>query len=59
MLDNIESNLAEANDYIEKAETHLESAMNIHKTNRNKMCWILRCLVIVGVVVILKVCGVF
>jgi len=28
MLDNIESNLAEANDYLEKAESHLESAMN-------------------------------
>ncbi len=59
MLDNIESNLAEANDYLEKAESHLESAMNQHKTNRGKMCWILLCLIVVCVPLLLYLLGVF
>jgi hypothetical protein len=36
MLDNIESNLGEANDYMEKAETNLQNAEEIHKSNRSK-----------------------
>jgi hypothetical protein len=31
MLDNIESNLGEANDYLEKAEQNLIGAEQIHK----------------------------
>ena len=59
MLDNIETNLGEANDYMEKAETHLNSAEEIHKKNRSKMCYILLCLVILGVVLVLYLLGVF
>lgn len=34
MLDNIESNLEDANDYVEKAEKDLESAQEIHTATR-------------------------
>mgnify|MGYP000942714280 CR=1 FL=1 len=59
MLDNIESNLAEANDYMEKAETNLQSAQQIHTQNRSKMCWILALLIVIGVVLVLWLLGVF
>ena len=59
MLDNIETNLGEANDYMEKAEVHLNSAEAIHKKNRSKMCYIMICLVLLGIVLVLYFCGVF
>lgn len=59
MLDNIESNLGEANDYMEKAEVNLNSAEQIHKQNRSKMCYIIICLLILGIVGVLWVMGVF
>lgn len=59
MLDNIENNLGEANDYMEKAEQNLNSAEQIHKSNRSKMCYIMLCLVILGVVLVLYMLGVF
>jgi t-SNARE complex subunit (syntaxin) len=59
MLDNIESNLGEANDYLEKAEQNLIGAEQIHKENRSKMCWIMLCLVVLGIVLVLYMLGVF
>jgi t-SNARE complex subunit (syntaxin) len=59
MLDNIESNLGEANDYMEKAETNLNNAEQIHKKNRSKMCWIMLCLVVLGIILVLYLLGVF
>ena len=44
MLDNIESNLEDANDYMEKAETALKHAQEVHQENRSKMCCILICI---------------
>ena len=58
-LDNIEANFAEANDYLEKAVANLESAQNIHQSNRNKMCWALLCLIPLGIVLICWLLGVF
>ena len=58
MLDNIESNLAEANDYLEKAEANLEAAQDIHKANRSKMMWILLVLVLVFVPIVLWLLGI-
>jgi t-SNARE complex subunit (syntaxin) len=59
MLDNIEQNLTEANDYMEKAETNLQTAQTIHEQNRSKMCWIIALLIIVGIIVVLWALGVF
>ena len=59
MLDNIETNLGEANDYMEKAEVHLNNAEEIHKKNRSKMCWIMLCLVVLGIILVLYFTGVF
>ena len=58
MLDNIEANLTETENYLEKAETHLESAEAIHKKNRGKMCYIISCLAIVGIFFVLWISGV-
>lgn len=58
MLDNIESNLTNANDYMEKAEANLESAQNIHKKNRSKMCYIMMCLIALGIFLVLYLMGV-
>ena len=52
MLDNIEANLQETNDYLEKAEGNLENAKQIAETNRNKMCWIVMGLMVAGVLLI-------
>ena len=41
MLDNIEANLEDANDYMEKAENHLKNAKDLHEKNRSKMCCVL------------------
>jgi len=57
MLDNIEQNLLDANDYMEKAEKNLESAQNIHRKNRSKMCYIMICLVIVAIFLVLWLFG--
>lgn len=59
MLDNIEANLQETENYLEKAETNLENAENIHKKNRSKMCYIMIFLLILGVIVVLWIAGVF
>lgn len=58
MLDNIEANLVETENYLEKAETNLENAENIHKQNRSKMCYIMLCLLIVGIPLVLWLAGV-
>jgi syntaxin 1B/2/3 len=53
MLDNIEANLEDANDYVEKAETQLRNAQKIHKEGRNKMCCMLICIFISMIVLYL------
>ena len=58
MLDNIESNLIEANDYLDKAEASLENAQNIHKKNRSKCFGILILVVVLGIVGVLWVLGI-
>jgi len=40
MLDNIEANLNDANDYLEKAETHLIKAKKWHEQTRTVRNWI-------------------
>lgn len=40
-LDNIESNMDDAIDYVEKAEVHLRNATEIHQKTRGKMCCVL------------------
>ena len=47
MLDNIEANLDDANDYMEKAEKHLMQAKKWHEKTRTKMCCVLICLLVV------------
>ena len=59
MLDNIESNLAEANDYIEKAEQNLISAQTMHQQNRSKCFWIFLGLVLAGAILACWLLGVF
>ena len=56
-LDNIEANLIETENYLEKAETNLENAENIHKKNRSKMCYIIICLSILGILFVLWISG--
>ncbi len=38
MLDNIEANLQDANDYMEKAEVHLQKAKKWHEKTRTVSC---------------------
>lgn len=57
MLDNIEANLAETENYLEKAETNLTNAEKTHAENRTKMCYIIICLLIVGVFLVLWLGG--
>jgi len=59
MLDNIEQNLLETENYLEKAETHLTNAENTNKKNRSKMCYIMFFLIIGGLVLVLWLAGVF
>ena len=58
MLDNIEANLEDANDYMEKAETKLANAQEQHEKGRSKMCCILMCIA-VGFVALLFWLGFF
>ena len=53
MLDNIEANLQETNDYLEKAATNLDNAKQIAEGNRNKMCWIVIILGVLGIILII------
>ena len=59
MLDNIEANLAEANDYVTKAEQNLTNAAEMHKQNRSKMCYIIVFMIILGAVLVCWWLGVF
>ena len=38
MLDNIEANLEDANDYMEKAEDSLHHAQDLHEEARSRTC---------------------
>jgi len=55
MLDNIEANLQDANDYMEKAVENLESAKKWHEKTRTKMCCIMICMLIVLVILLFGV----
>ena len=57
MLDNIEANLEDANDYMEKAETQLEHAQQLHENSRSKMCCMLICVFIAALILIFWVFG--
>lgn len=50
MLDNIEANLEDANDYMEKAETQLQNAQQLHEKTRSKMCCFLICVTIAALI---------
>lgn len=59
-LDNIEANLDDAIDYVEKAETHLKEAQEVHKKTRKRMCCMIFVVgVPVGTVFLLWLFGVF
>ena len=53
MLDNIEANLDDANDYMEKAETQLQHAQELHEKSRSKTCCMLVCIAIVFIILFL------
>ena len=53
MLDNIEANLEDATDYVEKAEVHLKNAQELHEKNRSKMFCFLCCFFVFMLVVVL------
>jgi len=53
MLDNIEQNLMDANDYVEKAEDKLKESSEIHSNSRNKMCCVLLCIAIIVVALVI------
>ena len=55
MLDNIEANLEDANDYLEKAEKNLIQAKKWHEKTRTKMCCVMICLVVVMCVLLFGV----
>ena len=57
MLDNIEANLEDANDYMEKAETQLKNAQKIHEESRSKMCCMLICVFISAIILIMWLFG--
>jgi len=50
MLDNIEANLEDANDYMEKAEVQLKNAQKLHENTRQKMCCMLMCVFIAVII---------
>jgi t-SNARE complex subunit (syntaxin) len=52
MLDNIESNLGDTQDYMEKTIVDLDKAINYHKKSRTKMCCIVMC-ILVGLCILL------
>ena len=51
MLDNIEANLEDANDYMEKAEDSLHHAQDLHEEARSRTCCVLICVLIVGLII--------
>jgi len=58
MIDNVEANLAETNDYLEKAEVNLETAKTIHDGNKKKMCCMIVCLSVVALISIILLSGI-
>ena len=49
----------DANDYVEKAETHLRNAQEIHKKTRSRMCCVLFCITLFLVPAVLWLLGIF
>ena len=50
-LDSIEAHWRDTNDYLEKAEQHLDKTKEIEEQSRDTMCWVMLGLGTVGVVV--------
>ena len=51
MLDNIEANLEDAADYVERGGVHLRNAQEKHEKNRSKSVCFLGCFAITVVVI--------
>lgn len=58
MIDNVETNLAETNNYMEKAVVNLETAKVINKGNKKKMCCIMVCMCVVALIFVTMLSGV-
>ena len=52
-MDNIEAHFRDTNDYLEKAEVHLEKTKEIEDGTRDKMCWCCITAGIIGVLVVI------
>ena len=58
MIDNVETNLAQTLEYVEKAEVHMEKAQDIHEGNKKKMCCIIWCMSIGAIIMLILLSGV-
>ena len=52
-LDNIEKHFKETNDYLEKAEVHMDKTKEIEDGTRDKMFWFLIILGAIGILVMI------
>lgn len=59
MLDNIENNLDQAHDYVEKAEVQLQHAQEIHDKTKSRMCCVLICIAIAFLILFFWLFGFF
>ena len=58
MLDNVQQNLGETENYLERAEVNLEKADTIGKTNQKAMCCVICCLSFVALLFVILISGV-
>ena len=58
MIDNVETNLAQTQNYLEKAEVNLATAQTIHNSNKKKICCMIICFSLAGIIGIILLSGV-
>lgn len=56
-IDNVESNIRDAEHYLERAEVHVEKAEDLHKGNQKRTLCLIVCLLIVGLIFIVLLSG--
>ena len=57
LLDNVEANLQDTENYLEKAGVHIEAAEDIHKGNRKKTRCRIICMIVAGLIFVIMLSG--
>ena len=57
MIDSVQANLHETENYLEKAEVHIEVAQDIHKGNKKRTCCLIVCLCVVALIFLIMISG--